>query len=167
MKVFCRIFCWMFSVVLFSCDIDKTSEEHCKNLINDPDTFSTDSGGIWVPNAFTLNGDGLNDVFIPFYVNVETAELKVFTTDGKEIFQTGDRTMGFVPENLPKRSDEYLFRVQATLKSGRRLGLCGKFHAIKCLKKDMDAGKLQFLDQVDPGHGFVLPTSEMLQKCAF
>jgi hypothetical protein len=167
MKVACWIFCSIFSVLLFSCYKDKTSEEHCKNLINDPDTFSVDSGGVWVPNAITPNGDGLNDVFIPFYDNVESAELKVFTTDGKVIFQTGDKTTGFIPENLPKRSDEYLFKVQATLKSGRRLGVCGKFHAIKCLNKDLDAGSLRFLDQVDPRHGFVLPTSENLEKCTF
>ena len=45
---------------------------------------------IYVPNAFTPDGDGLNDDFGPVLVNVGSARLMIFDRWGKMLFQTSE-----------------------------------------------------------------------------
>jgi gliding motility-associated-like protein len=50
-----------------------------------------------MPNAFTPNGDGLNDVFLPKYKNgVEiTFQMLIFNKWGEQIFSTNNITKGW------------------------------------------------------------------------
>ncbi len=50
---------------------------------------------LWVPNAFTPDGDGLNDVFKPEGVALEEYHMQVFDRWGKLIFETNDITRGW------------------------------------------------------------------------
>ena len=50
---------------------------------------------IFVPNTFTPNGDGLNDVFIPVGKNIAELQLRVFDRWGGLLFETTDLTMGW------------------------------------------------------------------------
>ncbi len=52
---------------------------------------------LWMPNAFTPNGDGLNDVFLPKYKNgVEiTFQMLIFNKWGEQIFSTNNITKGW------------------------------------------------------------------------
>lgn len=164
MRLFTIISIWFF--ITLSCKYDATDKIHCKDLITDTDTTGIDSSAVYVPNAFTPNGDGLNDNFAPLLVNIESGEFTVFSSRGKQLFSTHDLTAGFIPEDLPKGADTYLFRVQALTRTGRRIGFCGEFQALKCLKTNADFNTLRFADQFDPSNrGFVLPTSEQLQRC--
>ena len=46
---------------------------------------------IYAPTAFTPNGDGVNDLFLPVYVNISKLEyLRIFDRWGKLIFETND-----------------------------------------------------------------------------
>lgn len=55
--------------------------------------------GIYVPNAFTPNGDGLNDVFIPESIinegEIDQYELSIFNRFGERIFVTYGIDMGW------------------------------------------------------------------------
>lgn len=118
MKIYITIACLLLSymaVNLVSCNKISLTQKHCKDLVNDPSR--NDSSQIIIPNAFTPNGDGLNDVFIPLYFNISTVEFTVFNTRGKELFKTTDMTQGFIPEEIPEKNKEYLFRLQASAKS--------------------------------------------------
>lgn len=42
---------------------------------------------IWIPNSFTPNGDGKNDLFGPVYFNIEKIEMLVFDRWGELIFE--------------------------------------------------------------------------------
>jgi gliding motility-associated-like protein len=45
----------------------------------------------WLPNIFTPNADGYNDLFVPFPYNfVESVELKIFNRWGQLVFETTD-----------------------------------------------------------------------------
>ncbi len=50
---------------------------------------------IFIPNTFTPNGDGINDVFIPVYTNITDFEMYVFDRWGQEIYSTTDINKGW------------------------------------------------------------------------
>lgn len=50
---------------------------------------------IYVPNTFTPNGDGLNDMFLPVGKNIEEMKLLVFDRWGGILFESDDPTIGW------------------------------------------------------------------------
>ncbi len=53
-------------------------------------------GGIYIPNAFTPNADGLNDVFMPLIKEpVNSYNLAIYNRWGKNIFKTTDPSVGW------------------------------------------------------------------------
>ena len=52
---------------------------------------------VYVPNAFTPNNNGNNDIFIPStgFIDVEDYDFRVFNRWGEQIFATTDRTVGW------------------------------------------------------------------------
>jgi gliding motility-associated-like protein len=52
---------------------------------------------IFIPNAFTPNGDGTNDIFIPMISGVDESYYSfiIFDRWGKEVFNTNDMTKGW------------------------------------------------------------------------
>jgi gliding motility-associated-like protein len=59
--------------------------------INVRDGFTT----FYAPNAFTPDGNGLNDNFIPICSGIENYNLKVFNRWGELIFETDDISIGW------------------------------------------------------------------------
>jgi gliding motility-associated-like protein len=52
---------------------------------------------VYVPNAFTPNGNGMNDVFIPSsgFVDIDDYDFTIFNRWGEVLFETHDRTEGW------------------------------------------------------------------------
>ena len=52
---------------------------------------------VWVPSAFTPNGDGMNDIYKPLFHNIieESYELFIFDKWGKLVFETTDVNKGW------------------------------------------------------------------------
>ncbi len=69
---------------------------------------------IYVPNAFTPNGDGKNDIFRPVMVGISTMEyFRVFNRYGQMVYQTSQPGQGW-DGNLngkPASSDTYVWQV--------------------------------------------------------
>ncbi len=67
----------------------------------------------FVPAAFTPDGDGLNDIFLPVINNVTQYSLQVYTREGKLIFSSGNPKIGwdgtFNGKEVP--SGVYAFRL--------------------------------------------------------
>ena len=68
------------SVLLKPCDINRSSELH-----------------IWLPNAFSPNGDGINDTFGPKYGSEVKIgfNLRIFNKWGEQIFESSDLAKGW------------------------------------------------------------------------
>ena len=60
---------------------------------------------LWMPNAFTPNGDGLNDRFLPIFSHpdeIEDFEMMVYDRWGSMVFLTKDMHTGWDGGNLPR-----------------------------------------------------------------
>jgi gliding motility-associated-like protein len=66
----------------------------------------------WVPNAFTPDKDGLNDVFKPIVIGVEDYTFLIFDRWGEQIYKTQDQTEGWDGryKNDPCTDDVYIWK---------------------------------------------------------
>lgn len=87
----------------------------------------------FAPNAFTPNGDGLNDVFIPSVRGAQHYELRIFDRWGQVIFQTNDRNIGWDGTKGGREApiDTYLFKASVTDIGNRELKYSGHFTLVR------------------------------------
>ena len=85
------------------------------------------------PNAFTPNGDGLNDIFLYRASLLESVTFKVFNRWGELMFQTNQRNVGWdgtynggvVPQGT------YIYQLNVTDQLGNQFSQNGKFVLLK------------------------------------
>jgi gliding motility-associated-like protein len=79
------------SLVFFhSCNKDKLNKQACscnKRVLTE--NYNTDSVYIYVPNAFTPNNDGMNDLFFIIGIGFEELQMKIYKRN-KLIFESFD-----------------------------------------------------------------------------
>ena len=84
---------------------------------------------VYAPTAFTPNGDGANDVFIPFYINIKSLEsFRIFNRWGVKIFETND---------MSKNWDGTINNVRAPLETYTWVVECYDVNGVKITKKGM------------------------------
>jgi gliding motility-associated-like protein len=73
-----------------------SNEYNCKDSITQSIVVHEISS-IYIPNSFTPNGDGLNDIFVPvcYFVNENGFSLKIFNRWGQEIFASYQMDYGW------------------------------------------------------------------------
>lgn len=90
---------------------------------------------IHVPNAFTPNGNGLNEIFIPktYGIDAQKYEFWVFDRWGNEIFHTTDITLGWdgTLNGTKCQIDTYVYRVYAWDVMGNPHKVIGGFSLIR------------------------------------
>lgn len=123
-----------YSVCLSISDANGCVDTVCKNvLINDDLLY-------YVPNAFTPDGDGINEIFLPILNNFdeENYQMMIFNRWGEIIFQTeniltgwdGSQTKGPVTEKV--KNDVYIWKINGRNKdSNERVELIGHVSVIK------------------------------------
>jgi gliding motility-associated-like protein len=147
------------SSTFFNCN-KSLAVKNCENLVNEP--RGNDTCYVAIPNAFTPNGDGLNDIFRPLVKNIVSIKFTVYDQNNMVLFYTEKLNEGWPAFPGPKFAPTYYYRVEAIARSGRKIGLCGEFIAITCKLASVDQSKLVFEDQLDAFGNFTLPTSENL-----
>ncbi|MCC6369531.1 MAG: gliding motility-associated C-terminal domain-containing protein [Bacteroidia bacterium] len=97
------------------------SEFGCSDTIVKAIVVSEDFN-VFVPDAFSPNGDNLNDVFIPVTRGVKSFNLMVFDRWGAKIFESSDKTMGWNGLTGDKESpvDVYVWKVQVSSVRGEQ-----------------------------------------------
>ncbi len=58
-------------------------------------TISVSDAALEFPNAFTPNGDGVNDLFLPAFRSLKSYELTIYNRWGRRIFTSSDPTSGW------------------------------------------------------------------------
>lgn len=100
----------------------------------DPDPDPQDSLGIWIPNAFSPNGDGENDLFKPYGSSIDRFSLKIFNHWGEQIFvgqnlQTG--WDGRCTNGQPGQMATYTYLADIRTKDERQLLRTGKITLLR------------------------------------
>jgi gliding motility-associated-like protein len=91
---------------------------------------------VWIPNVFTPNGDGDNDVFRPIFTElVDTYVLRIFDRWGKELFSTTVPEEGWNGnfKGLPCTDGTYFWTVHYT--GGRDGNVSGEQHGSMVLAR--------------------------------
>ncbi len=76
---------------------------------------------LFVPNSFTPNNDGLNDLFIPVLTDPDDYELLIFNRWGELIFESNDPSKGWNGTNAKGElveTDSYIYRLVFGYESG-------------------------------------------------
>jgi gliding motility-associated-like protein len=106
------------------------SEHGCKDTVVKQVMVGEDFG-LYVPDAFTPNGDGVNDVFAPKGHGIAKYELNIFDRWGERLFTSTDMELGW-DGTFPKRAvedlkqDVYVWKVKLTTVQGKTEEFAGK-----------------------------------------
>ncbi len=95
------------------------TDEVCVKVIKD--------WNVYIPNAFTPNGDIDNEVFIPVGYGVEEIKLWIFDRWGHEIFRSNDQIIGWDGTNKGKvcPQDVYIYQAEIKTMSGKKVKRTG------------------------------------------
>ncbi|MBX3238616.1 MAG: gliding motility-associated C-terminal domain-containing protein [Chitinophagaceae bacterium] len=95
------------------------SEEGCRDTAST--TISVDvpisEGDTFIPNAFTPNGDGKNDIFKVYGSAIREVDIRIYNQWGNFIFETKDNTLGWdgTQKGRPQPVGVYLYVIKIRL----------------------------------------------------
>jgi gliding motility-associated-like protein len=89
--------------------------------------------GIYVPNAFTPNGDGVNDVFEIYATAIQSAKLMIYNQWGTQVFMSTDTRQGWdgTYKGTNAIAGVYTYAVDATMQDGKRVTKTGTFTLVR------------------------------------
>jgi gliding motility-associated-like protein len=116
----------------FEVTLNVVSNKGCKGTFKKQIVIE-DEVGFFVPNAFTPNGDGQNDVFMAVATNINKFEMLVFSRNGQLVFQSSDFRKGWDGTVKGKIADDnvYVYKINYADKSGKAKTVTGNITLIK------------------------------------
>lgn len=110
----------------FSCETSDTARAEAT-------TLNPFGNGIYVPNAFTPNGDGVNDTWVIYGTAIVSIRLVVYNQWGGQVFMTTDLKKGWDGtrngQALP--AGVYTYRMEAVMQDGTRIVKGGQFSLLR------------------------------------
>lgn len=136
---------------------------YCDNLSTDT-TGTGDSSRIYVASAFTPNGDGVNDIFLPAAFHIKSWTLEIYDYCGERLFVSTQPGLGWTATSHVRYNQCYYYRLQALTNENHPIGLCGEFIALECVPRGFELDQYTFSDQIGYD-GLQYATTEMLGEC--
>lgn len=89
--------------------------------------------GIYIPNAFTPNGDGVNDVLFVYGTAITSVRLMIYNQWGKQLFISTDILKGWDGTSKGERSPAglYTYALEVIMQDGTRVTKGGTFSLIR------------------------------------
>lgn len=91
---------------------------------------------VFIPNAFTPNGNNVNDVFIPVGYGIKTIHLYIFDRWGEQIFKSSDTQQGWDGKNKGKLCETgiYIYQVEIETMEGPTVKRVGHVTLLSSIK---------------------------------
>ncbi|MFW6224420.1 MAG: gliding motility-associated C-terminal domain-containing protein [Bacteroidota bacterium] len=104
-----------------------------QEIIHDFNLVVQECAEVYVPNAFTPNADGSNDIFRAYGVAVESFRMHIYDRTGNIIFETENINEGWDGNHLDRPANEgvYLYRIVYTGVEGESKTLTGTLTLIR------------------------------------
>jgi len=155
----------VLSFLLSNCNKSTTDTQHinCDGLVTDT-TGTNDQAKIYMPTAFTPNGDALNDILHPAFSGISSMTLTIYDDNYAVIFTTNQLNQGWNPLPIANSAIRYYYKIQATTTANHQVGECGEVYSLSCLPGNLSISSLHFQDQLTQ-NGFTLTTHEVIQAC--
>ena len=117
-------------LLLMNCN--KTNISNCCN--GNPQVTAIDSSVIAVPDIFTPNSDGINDIMYVLTRNISALTFTITKRSGKKVFESTSISTGWdgTVKGKFSKEKEYKFTLTATTVNGKTLSLEGDL----CLIRD-------------------------------
>ncbi|CAN5879815.1 hypothetical protein BH11BAC4_BH11BAC4_24200 [soil metagenome] len=150
-------------LVLTSCTKKDNSISHtnCDGVLTDT-SGTGDTARIYMPNAFTPNNDGLNDIIKPFTKSIQSINFIVYDGNNNEVFSTNQSGTGWPGLSTANSGSIYYYKIKTVTLQNHHIDKCGAFLQLSCLPpKTPD---LYFEDQIT-ANGFTAVTGESLPNC--
>ena len=137
---------------------------NCEGLISD--TLGTnDNARIYMPTAFTSNGDGKNDLIKPTITNATAISFTLYNASNTIVFTTTQPNQGWAAPSIPSNSySVYYYKIQITTAANRKIGICGEVYNLTCYPSAIPSSKIYFEDELRP-NGFTGARTEVLPNC--
>ncbi len=105
----------------------------CQQAVSAPVTGKTLGADIFIPNSFTPNGDGRNDIFLVYGNIIQSMRFSVFNQWGQKIFESANQQTGWNGTHKGKvqPSGVYMYVMQATLRDGSTVTKKGSINLIR------------------------------------
>ncbi len=155
---------FVLSCIVFS-SCNKTNTKNCCS--GSEQTASVDSCVIAVPDIFTPNGDGVNDVLNVLTKNISSLTFTV-KRNRKVLFETSNLSVGWSGtfNGKDSKEKEYSYTVEATTINGQHLSLSGSICIIRDNCSRGELSNCHFGSQFN-GTNFdsALPSGETINVC--
>lgn len=111
---------------LYTCEISDTA-------MLTATTLNPFGDGIYVPNAFTPNGDGVNDYFLVYGTAIRSVRLMVYNQWGGQVFVSTDLLNGWDGTRNGQKAPAgmYTYSLEAIMQDGKRITRGGTFNLIR------------------------------------
>jgi gliding motility-associated-like protein len=96
-------------------------------------TLNPFGNGIYVPNVFTPNDDGVNDVFLVYGTAISTLKLMIYNQWGKQVFISTDNNKGWDGNESSGKAAAgvYTYALEAIMQDGNRVTKSGSFTLVR------------------------------------
>ncbi|MCW3467601.1 right-handed parallel beta-helix repeat-containing protein [Chitinophaga nivalis] len=105
----------------------------CEDKVSEPVEGKTLPDGVYIPNAFTPNNDGKNDILLVYGYIIKDLHLAIFDQWGEKVFETNSQTIGwdgtYKGKELP--SGVYIYVGHFTLTDGSKTEKKGVVNLIR------------------------------------
>ena len=78
---------------------------------------------VYIPNCFTPNGDGNNDVFLIYGQGIKTLNLKIFNRWGEKVFESNNQFLGWdgTYKNILQDPAVFVYETNITFLDNRQI----------------------------------------------
>lgn len=105
----------------------------CQVRVSQVTAATTLSDAVFIPNSFSPNGDGVNDVIRVYGADIKTLKFMIFNQWGQKVFETANNGDGWDGRygGKPQPSGVYVYVCQITLNNGGEVTKKGSVNLIR------------------------------------